>query len=563
MASLYNGPSPRNLALSVLLHATAIAALVTVSLPDSPPELKVVGARPTELRLNGKLYYVAQIEGSNSAGSRSKASHDKPPVTPSKTVGQTNRIAAPQAQAAGRSAAPAPERIAAAEQSAVLSGARASVSDPAPAPVPDKIRPLRQQARTFVAPEVRPKPTATQTLIQPLSPPDLSPPPTPLPNFRVLTDVSQMRKIPKPFEAPGRRTPPTPPQSPLVTAPALELVPLAPAPVGDPLAVLSLNDRPVPFSEKVVVPAGNVAQPPLESTGPSGISGSAPANNAAGSGIARDAGAAGKAAASNRASGNGNGSAPGKGRAAIGDGAGAALVGGGKEGSAFAVVGGNGGNTGSASSSGPGSVATGSGASEANAGSGGGTSEIASVSAGVGVGADGASSGTGAGRATPGSTTINRPPTGNFDAVVVQSSPTDQYPESRGLLSGRPIYSVYIPMGTARDWTLFFCVPGEKPESNNSPVVRLGPFGVPVKAPYPTKLVKPAITLPSYEKYILVHGTVNQDGKFQSLRLVRSIKPETDQAVLAALAAWEFRAATRDGAAIAVEFLLSIPAKGL
>jgi len=533
-----------------LLHGAVIAALVTVSLPDSPPELKVVDARPTELRLNGKLYYVAQIEGSNSAGSRSKASHDKPPVTPSKPVRNANGIAAPQAQAAGRSAAPAPERIAAPEQSAVLSEARASVSDPAPAPVPDKIRPLRQQARTFVAPEVRPKPTATQTLIQPLSPPDLSPRPTPLPNFRVLTDVSQMRKIPKPFEAPGRRTPPTPPQSPLVTAPALELVPLAPAPVGDPLAVLSLNDRPVPFSEKVMVPAGNVAQPPLESTGPAGISGSAPANNAAGSGTARDAGAAGKAAASNRASGNGNGSAPGKGRAAIGDGAGAALVGGGKEGSAFAVVGGNGGNTGSASSSGPGSVATGSGASGVNAGSGGGTSEIAAVSAGVG-------------RATPGSTTINRPPTGNFDAVVVQSSPTDQYPESRGLLSGRPIYSVYIPMGTARDWTLFFCVPGEKPESNNSPVVQLGPFGAPVKAPYPTKLVKPAITLPSYEKYILVHGTVNQDGKFQSLRLVRSIKPETDQALLAALAAWEFRAATRDGAAIAVEFLLSIPAKGL
>jgi len=38
--------------------------------------------------------------------------------------------------------------------------------------------------------------------------------------------------------------------------------------------------------------------------------------------------------------------------------------------------------------------------------------------------------------------------------------------ESRGLLSGRPIYSVYIPMGTARDWTLFFCVPGEKPGSS-------------------------------------------------------------------------------------------------
>jgi len=88
-------------------------------------------------------------------------------------------------------------------------------------------------------------------------------------------------------------------------------------------------------------------------------------------------------------------------------------------------------------------------------------------------------------------------------------------------------------------------------------------MGAPIKAPYPTKLVKPSITLPSYEKYVLVHGTVNKDGRFESLRLVRSIKTETDQAVLAALGAWEFSAATRDGVAIAVEFLLSIPAKGL
>ena len=147
--------------------------------------------------------------------------------------------------------------------------------------------------------------------------------------------------------------------------------------------------------------------------------------------------------------------------------------------------------------------------------------------------------------------------------MVVQSSPVDQYPESRGLLSGRPIYSVYIPMGSSRDWTLFFCVPGEKPESGNGPVVVLGPMGAPVKAPYPTKLVKPVITLPSYEKYVLVHGTVNKDGKFESLHLVRPIKPETDEALLAALAGWEFRAATRDGVSIVVEFLLSIPAKGL
>ena len=247
-------------------------------------------------------------------------------------------------------------------------------------------------------------------------------------------------------------------------------------------------------------------------------------------------------------------------------GSGAALVGGSPDGNLVAIVGGNGASPGSkgagTGANGLGVNGAGPGASESSGTGAGGTGTGAGPGAGSGAGT-GVGTGAGAGRSSPGALTINRPPAGSFDAVVVQSSPVDQYPESRGLLSGRPIYSVYISMGTARDWTLFFCVPGEKPQSGNGPVVVLGPMGAPVKAPYPTKTLKPAIKLPSYEKYVLVHGLVNKDGKFEGLRLVRPIRPETDQALLAALASWEFRAATRDGVAIAVEFLLSIPATGL
>src|SRR6185369_7805226 len=217
------------------------------------------------------LYYVSKIDGSNSAGSKSAAA--------AKAPGRKGGIAAPRAAAAGKAPAPARPATEAAE-----------AAKAAPAPAPEKIRNVRQEARAFIPPEVKPNPKATQTLIQPLSPPDLAPPPVPLPNFRVITDVSQLKKIPKPFTAPGRRTPPTPAQSQEVVAePALVLVPQTPAPVGDPLAVLSLNDHPIPFNEKVVVPAGNVAQPPLESTGPAGVSGNTAAANS-GNGNARAAG---------------------------------------------------------------------------------------------------------------------------------------------------------------------------------------------------------------------------------------------------------------------------------
>ncbi len=534
---MYTGPSLRNLGLSALLHGAAIAALMNLSLTSTPPEVRVDDVRATELRLNGKLYYVSQIDGSKSSGSTSAAA--------AKAPGRKGGIAAPRAAAAGKSPAPAP------------SPTPVPAAEAAAAPIPEKIRNLRQEARAFVPPELKPNPKATQTLIQPLSPPDLVPSPTPLPNFRI-TDLSQMKKIPKPFVAPGRRTPPTPAQSPDVVAdPALVLVQQTPAPVGDPLAVLSLNDHPIPFNDKVVVPPGNVAQPPAESTGPAGAAGSTAAANT-GNGTARAAGGSAGAA-------NGNGTANSIGRSSVGFGSGAALVGGSADGSVVAVVGGSGVNGGNGPGGNNGTAASGAGTNGANgAGLGGNGVDGAGAGTGTGAGAGaGTGTGTGSGKNTPGSSTINRPPTGNFDAVVVQSSPVDQYPESRGLLSGRPIYSVYIPMGTVRDWTLFFCVPGEKPASGNGPVVVLAPLGAPVKAPYPTKLVKPAIALPSYEKYVLVHGMVNKDGRFESLRMVRPIKPETDQALLTALAGWEFRAATRDGVAIAVEFLLSIPAKGL
>jgi len=250
---------------------------------------------------------------------------------------------------------------------------------------------------------------------------------------------------------------------------------------------------------------------------------------------------------------------PGNGRGNIGTGSGAALTGGAKTGDTTATVGGTNGNSAGTNPAGA------NGPSGTNpAGTGTNNSGNGTIPPGPGTGAGSATAGTGTGPGNaPGPGLVVRPATGYFDAVVVQSSPTDQYPESRGLLSGRPIYSVYLPLGTARDWTLFYCVPGEKPDPGNGAVISLGTAGPQLKAPYPTKLVKPAIALPSWQKYVLVHGVVNKEGRFENLRVVRSIKPETDQALLLSLGNWEFRAATREGAAIAVEFLLSIPARGL
>ena len=216
--------------------------------------------------------------------------------------------------------------------------------------------------------------------------------PTPLPNFRI-TDLSQMKKIPKPFVAPGRRTPPTPAQSPNVIAdPALVLVQQTPAPVGDPLAVLSLNDHPIPFTDKVAVPPGNVVQPAQESTGPAGAAGSTTAAST-GNGTAR--GAAGGTGAA-----NGNGTVNSNGKSSVGFGSGAALVGGSADGSVVAVVGGNGVNGGNGPGGNNGTAASGAGANGANgAGLGGIGVDGAGAGTGTGVGTGaGAGTGTGSGK---------------------------------------------------------------------------------------------------------------------------------------------------------------------
>jgi hypothetical protein len=159
---------------------------------------------------------------------------------------------------------------------------------------------------------------------------------------------------------------------------------------------------------------------------------------------------------------------------------------------------------------------------------------------------------------------ISRPPTGTFDAVLVQSSPLEQFPDGKNLLSGRPIYTVFVTMGTAKDWTLFFCLPGDNPRGNaaESRVVEIKK-DTPIGAPYPYQMARPQITLPAYAKYVLVHGLVDETGKFRELRVIPPVAQQTGSSLIASLNQWVFRPATRDGVPVAVEFLLSVPAAGL
>ncbi|HUQ95959.1 MAG TPA: hypothetical protein VM120_30050 [Bryobacteraceae bacterium] len=152
------------------------------------------------------------------------------------------------------------------------------------------------------------------------------------------------------------------------------------------------------------------------------------------------------------------------------------------------------------------------------------------------------------------------PKNGNFD-VVIQSSGSGILPEGAGILSGGPVFTVYLPVGGKRQWILQYCVAESRGQSNSPErhVIRLGSPAVP-KAPYPLVSHTLALSLPEHDgKYFLVHGFITVQGSFEILRVVRGGDEKLNTALLATLARWEFRPASRDGVPIKVEILLAVP----
>jgi hypothetical protein len=145
------------------------------------------------------------------------------------------------------------------------------------------------------------------------------------------------------------------------------------------------------------------------------------------------------------------------------------------------------------------------------------------------------------------------PRNGQFGAVVVGASLEEKFPEMSGIWSGRVAYTVYLHVGLAKSWILQYSLPRSAEALEGGSVTRL-------EAPWPYNIVRPNISPDTViSDAILVHGYVNQAGKFESLGI--AFPPEFRQAqfVLDALNQWQFRPAARNGQLQKVEVLLIIP----
>lgn len=154
---------------------------------------------------------------------------------------------------------------------------------------------------------------------------------------------------------------------------------------------------------------------------------------------------------------------------------------------------------------------------------------------------------------------IVQPQNGTFD-LVIQTSSSDTLPDTEGILSGKPIYTVYITVGPGKRWIMQYCLPREttpQQKAVQSTVVRLGAPPV-LKAPFPVVMYRPT-KLPGDSNYLILHGFIDSNGDFDKLEIIRGGEPAANREVLAQLNRWGFRAASRDGVAVRVEILLAIP----
>ena len=424
-------------------------------------------------------------------------------------------------------------------------------------------------ARRFELPELARRVDAAQTVLQPQYPPDLAlQAQVRLPNV-VLWSASRLpRPEPKPFVKPGSPAP-TAPKAPVLDAPPrLELpnrevavsdlkmtggvvlqnpalprppsttVPVRvfrpPAPgasgglsldaiAGEPANVIALSSDPAPIGRSIIVPAGN--QLGRLPGAPGEISG---AGSAAGSGGGE--GGSGSSGGAPGGAGERGGSGPGSRGAGRGPGSGS----GGSAGSGTGTGGGSGSGSGQ-----PGFPGADAGPRGAQA------IAVANLPP-----------------ALPGgvATRIVHPNNAVFD-VVVHSASSGAVPDTTGILSGKPVYTVYVSVGYERDWILQYCRPAstERRYQSDSNVVTLD-APAPVKAPYPLVTVMPPAAQEPRSEPVLVHGFLDTAGKFKGLKLLQEPSRDFRWQLVPFLEQWQFRPGTRDGVPVLLEILLVIPA---
>lgn len=153
------------------------------------------------------------------------------------------------------------------------------------------------------------------------------------------------------------------------------------------------------------------------------------------------------------------------------------------------------------------------------------------------------------------------PTTGSFDVVIVQRSAGAMIPEAEPLLTGWPVQTVYLALGTAKEWIMQYCVPpsASAPAAQSGMLVTLGKPAK-LEAPFIQLAMLPPPKITNSSRPALFSGSLGADGRFRRLRPVAAPDYETRPELLPYIEQWLFRPAKWDGAFAEVDVVLLVPA---
>ena len=148
---------------------------------------------------------------------------------------------------------------------------------------------------------------------------------------------------------------------------------------------------------------------------------------------------------------------------------------------------------------------------------------------------------------------VELPKDGRFGFVAIGSMDGEQYPEAFEMWNGRVAYTAYLHVGLSKSWVMQYAQTRAADAQSSGVVARL-------EAPWPYDILRPNLSSSQMTTdALIVHGTLSEAGKFESLAIAFPTKFPGADTVLQALKEWQFRPARQQGKAVSVEILLIIP----
>lgn len=185
---------------------------------------------------------------------------------------------------------------------------------------------------------------------------------------------------------------------------------------------------------------------------------------------------------------------------------------------------------------------------------------------GFGDGSDSGASGEG-GRGFGTGFAGDQPVPRKLHGIILVSNELQSLPEAAGVLSGNPVYTVYVEVpGFRKKWILQVCIPADEGgtlEFEDGGVLRVLARKA-LDPPYAVHRVAPEMALADEDPFympsrLVVYFRVNEHGELLDQRIVAGVNERTDNAVLASLEDWQFHPAFHNGEPVAVEALFGIP----